>query len=138
MKIECIQKELDTQLDGYTFISMEMQNGEWTVYFEGVNEANIMLSISSNKLSIMKNSDNKIERIVIDEDMSLTDRVIDKRQNGIIYSVIQKQFAPSSRFNQIVLTDLVEQRFTLTRERINSLLKNVDFDNIRKIKLFLG
>ena len=69
--------------------------------------------------------------------MLLTDRIIDKRQNGIVYSIIKKQFALSSRFNQIVLTDLVEQRFTLTRERIKSLLKNIDFNNIRLTNLLL-
>jgi len=137
LKVECIKIELDAQLEGYTFKSIERQNGEWTVCFEGLNEAHIMLSISFNKLSIMKNNNSKAERIAIDENMLLTDRVIDKRQNGIIYSIIQKQFTPSSRFNQIVLTDLVEQRFTLTRERINSSLKNVDFDNIRLTNLLL-
>ena len=137
LKVECIKKELDTQLEGYAFKSIERQNGEWTACFERPNEAHIMLSISFNKLSIMKNTDSKTERIAIDENLLLTDRVIDKRENGIVYSIIQKQFAPSSRFNQIVLTDLVEQRFTLTRDRLNSSLKNVDFDNIRLTSLLL-
>lgn len=137
LKVECIKKELDAQLEDYVFKNIERKNGEWTVCFEGPNEAHIMLSISFNKLSIMKNTDSKAERIAIDENMLLTDRVIDKRQDGIVYSLIQKQFAPSSRFNQVVLTDLVEQRFTLTKERINSLLKNVDFDNSRLTNLLL-
>ena len=137
LKVECIKKELDAQLEGYTFKSIERQNGEWTICFEGPNEAHIMLSISFDKFSITKNTDSKTERISIDDNMLLTDRIIDKRQNGVVYSIIQKQFAPSSRFNQIVLTDLVEQRFTLTRERINSSFKNVDFDNIRLTNLLL-
>ncbi len=137
LKVKCIKKELDTQLEGFTFRSIERQNGEWIICFEGSNESHIMLSISFNKLSIMKNTDSKAERIAIDENLLLTDRVIDKRQNGIVYLIIQKQFAPSDRFNQIVLTDLVEQRFTFTREKINSSVKNVDFDNIRLTNLLL-
>ncbi len=137
LKVECIKKELNTQLEGYKLENIERQNGEWTVYFKYQNEARIMLSISFNKFSIMKNIYNKVEKITVDKDMLLTDRVVDKRQNGIIYSIIKKQFALSSRFNQIVLTDLDEQRFTITREKIKSLLKNIDFNNIRLTNLLL-
>ncbi len=137
LKVECIKKELEMYLEGYTFKSIERQNGEWTVYFEGANEDNVMLSISFNNLRIMIDNDRKTERIAIDKNMLLTDRIIDKRQHGIVYSIIQKQFGSSNRFKQIVLTDLVEQRFTLTRDRINSLLKNADFDNIRLSNLLL-
>ena len=53
LKIECIKKELDTQLVGYKLENIERQNDEWTVYFTYQNEAHIMLSISSNKFSII-------------------------------------------------------------------------------------
>ncbi len=137
LRVECIKKELDEKLEGYTFKSIERQNRGYSICFEGPNNAYIMLSIYFDKLSIMKYTDSKVERIVIDDNMLLLDWVIDKRQNGIIYSIIQKQFALANRFNQIALTDLVEQRFTLTKERIYNSLKNVDFDNIRLTGLLL-
>ena len=80
----------------------------------------------------MKTTATRIERIAIDGNLLLTHRTLDKRQNGIVYSIIQKQFAQSSRFKQFVLTDLVEQRFTLTRDKINIL-----FENTRLAHLFL-
>ncbi len=137
LKIECIKKELEAQLEGYTLKSIERKTGEWTVCFENLNGEHIILSISSDSFSLLKITATRIEGIAIDENMLLTNRVIDKRQNGVVYSIIQKQFAPSSRFNQIVLTDLVEQRFTITREKINSLLESIDFDNIRLTNLLL-
>ncbi len=59
LKVECIKKEFEEHLYGYTFKSIKRQNGEWTVCFDGPNEAHIMLSISFDKLSIMKNTDSK-------------------------------------------------------------------------------
>ena len=137
LKVECIKKELDAQLEGYKFENIEWKNSEWTVHYKDQNKAYIILSISFNKFSIMKNTDHQAERISIDENMLLTDRIIDKRQNGVIYSIVQKQFTPSSRFNQIVLADLIEQRFTITREKIKNLLKSVDFDSIGLTNLLL-
>ena len=137
LKVECIKKELDTQLEGYAFKSIERQNGEWTACFERPNEAHIMLSISLDSFSVLKTTATRIERIAIDGNLLLTYRTLDKRQNGIVYSIIQKQFAQSSRFKQFVLTDLVEQRFTLTRDKINCLSENVDFNNTRLAHLFL-
>lgn len=137
LKVECIKRELYSQLEGYIFKSIKRENSEWIVEFKGPKEAHLMLSISFNKLNIMKNTDQKAERIAIDENMLLKERTIDKRENGIVYLVVQKQFAPSSRFNKIVLTDLVEQRFILTIGKLNNLLENIDFDNISLTNLLL-
>ena len=137
LKVECIKKELETQLEGYTFKSIERETGKWAVFFEKLNGERINLSISLDSFSVLKTTATRIERIVIDENLLLTHRALDKRENGIVYSIIQKQFAQSSRFKQFVLTDLVEQRFTLTREKINSLSENVDFDNNGLAHLFL-
>lgn len=136
LKVECIKKELEAQLEGYTFKSIERETGEWTVCFENLNGEHINLSISLDSFSVLKTTATRIERIAIDGNLLLTHRTLDKRQNGIVYSIIQKQFAQSSRFKQFVLTDLVEQRFTLTRDKINILSENVDFDNTRLAHLF--
>ncbi len=137
LKVECIKKELEAQLEGYTFKSIERETGEWTVCFENLNGDCINLSILLDSFSVLKTTATRIERITIDEDLLLTHRTLDKRQNGIVYSIIHKQFAQSSRFKKFVLTDLVEQRFTFTRDKINSLSKNIDFDNTRLVSLFL-
>jgi len=137
LKVECIKKELEAQLEGYTFKSIEGETGEWTACFEGSNGEHINLSISLDSFSVLKTTDTRMERIAIDGNLLLTHRVLDKRQNGIVYSIIQKQFVQSNRFKQFVLTDLAEQRFTLTRDGINGLSENVDFDNARLCHLFL-
>lgn len=62
---------------------------------------------------------------------------MEKRQNGVVYSIIKKQFAQSNRFQQIVLTDLEEQSYVITKEKMNILWKNIDFDNRSLIDLFL-
>ena len=43
--------------------------------------------------------------------------VIEKRPNGIIYSIITKRFDFSNKFkNALVLADLLEQRFVFSKK----------------------
>ena len=137
LRVECIKQELEEQLEGYNFKSIERKNGKWATCFEDWNGNHINLFISSTSFSILKTTSIRIDRITIDKKLLLTHRVVDKRPNGAVYSIIKKQFASSSNFNKIVLTGLIEQRFALTRNKINSLCKEVDFDNLDLTYLFL-
>ncbi len=137
LKIECIKQEIEEITKDYTLDKMELKNGEWICSFHKDNGEAIILCISFNNIHLMKYRSNFIERVEIDEKLLLTDRSIDKRENGVVYSVIQKQFMPSVRFkNEIALTDLTEQRYTFTKNNFENLIDNFDFNNIR-MSLFL-
>ena len=144
LRNECIRKDFDAQLEGYTYKSVVREaDNEWIAYFEGVNGSRIRLTISPNEFSMLKMTETTNERIALEENFVITHELLDRRENGIVYSKIQKQFTHSNRFKQLVLTDLVEQRFTFTEAKINSLYRNVnlfeetDFDKLGFDELFI-
>lgn len=138
LKIDSIREEIEQNLNGYTLKNVELKNGEWTCSYIGENDNHLSLTISFNNVSLLKSTNNKVERIAVNENLILSHRTIDKRENGLIYSIIEKQFAPSERFkNQIVLVDLIERRYTLTKENMETLMDNIDFDNDRLMHFLL-
>jgi len=137
-KNEIIKNEIEQNLYGYSLKNVEFKNGEWVCSYTNEIDNYIILRISFGNINIQKYTNNKVERITIDKNLVLSHRIIDKRGNGLIYSIIKKQFAPSERFNnQTLLVDLIEQRYTLTKENIESLMDNINFDNDRLMHFLL-
>lgn len=67
---------------------------------------------------------------MVEEDLLLSHRIVEKRPKGIIYSIIQKQFEASRRFqNKVVLVDLIEQRNVFVENNVECLLRNIDLQN---------
>ena len=137
LKIDAIREEIEQNLNGYSFKTAELKNSEWLFSYTDKIDDHLSLTISSNNISLLKITDNKVERMAVNENLILSHRTIDKRENGLIYSIIEKQFAPSRRFkNQIVLISLIERRYTFTKESIKSLIDSIDFDK-EKLMHFL-
>ena len=138
LKIDSIREEIEQNLNGYTLKNVEFKNGEWTCTYTDENDNHLSLTISLINVSLLKSTNNKVERIAVNENLILSHRTIEKREKGLIYSIIEKQFAPSERFkNQIVLVDLIEKRYTLTKENMETLMDNIDFDNDRLMHFLL-
>ena len=137
-KNEIIKNEIEQNLYGYSLKNVEFKNGEQVCSYTNEIDNYIILRISFGNINIQKYTNNKVERITIDKNLVLSHRIIDKRGNGLIYSIIKKQFAPSERFNnQTLLVDLIEQRYTLTKENIESLMDNINFGNDRLMQFLL-
>lgn len=138
LKIDCIKSEIESHLNGYVIDSIERKNGEWNCSLTDKKNNYITLTISFNKISILKCTDDSAERIAVEEDLLLSHRIVEKRPKGIIYSIIQKQFGASRRFqNEVVLVDLIEQRNVFVKDNIECLLGNIDFQNDRLSKCLL-
>lgn len=134
LKIECIKKEVEEFIKGFTIKDIKLQKGTVECLFENNNGETIYLGISlkENVLIFLKKKDNLIEYVKIDNNLLLVHEIIEKRPNGIIYSIIKKMFDISNKFkNAYVLVDLVEQRFVFSRETLELFLNNCDFDNTK-------
>ncbi len=139
LKIDCIKEEIAQNIEGYSLKNVERENGKWICSYTGENDDYLTLMISFNDLSILKVTNNKAERINVGRDLVLLDRMVEKREKGLIYSVIEKHFASSERLkSQIVLIDLIENRCTLTMENIKTLIGKIDFDNARLLQFLLA
>lgn len=138
LNVNCIRNEMESNLKGYILDSIERKNGEWNCLLTNEKDNYITLTIAFNKISILKCTTSFAERIIVGEDLLLSHRIVEKRPNGIIYSVINKQFESSTLFNnEVVLVDLIEQRNIFTKNNINSLLKSIDFDSDRLVEYLL-
>lgn len=138
LKNDCIREEIEHNLKGYSLKNMEFEDEKWICSYIDENDNHLSLTISFNNVELMKSTNNKIERIAVDENLILIHRTVDKREKGLIYSIIEKEFAPSENFkNQYALIDLIERRYTLTKENIETLMDNIDFDKATLIHILL-
>lgn len=138
LRIDSIKKEIEQNLNGYTLNNIESNSEGWTCYYTDKNDNHILLTISFKEIKLSKQTNNKFERITINENLILSHRTIEKRENGLIYSIIKKEFAPSERFdNKTILVNLNERRYVLTKEKIETLMNKIDFDNNSSISLLL-
>lgn len=129
LKIDSIRAEFDEEISGYSLNSIELENGKWLCSLTSGDDKHITLMIALNKIDIMKSSNNIFEWVNIDENLLLSHRTVDKRKEGIIYSIICKQFSTSSRFNnELVLADMTEDRYVFTKTKLEGIIDNFNFD----------
>ena len=140
LKIKCIKEEIEDYLNGFKIKNIELENSRFNCLFVSDQGDEINLSISNDQIILSKNTKNKYERISIFKNLISFVKVIEKRPNGIIYSDIKKLYQKSESFNgEVCLTDLIENRYILTDEKIKELPKTFDYqeDNFLKILLKL-
>ena len=141
LNIKCIKKEFEEFIKGFTIKKIKREtSGYWICHFENENGESLILYIvgMGNNIILTKWKDNLFERVSINRNLFLVHEVIEKRPNGIISSIIKKEFDFSDKYkNASILVDLVEQRFVFSREKLESLLDNCDFDNTKMILFVL-
>lgn len=130
---ECIKKEVEDFLKGFT----EEENRKLFEYnLKNESGDKISISFKPDYLHIDKSSKNSAEIITVFQNLIMIYRKVEKRENGIVITEIHKSYEPSHRFNnQVVLTDLKETRYTLTKETIEKSFRNVTFETARPIIL---
>ena len=129
LKSACIEEEIFKNIEGFELTKSLKQNNGLILFFEK-NTNKITIFVQPNSIILTKNLNNLVEEITINTNLILNDRTIEKRPQGLIYTKIQKQFSNSKTFNEIVLSDLIEQRYTLTTNKLYSLYK--DFNTQKK------
>ena len=138
LKIEAIKEEIDSFLVGYSLDDIKLQNGTFECEFSNDNNNTISLSISPKEIHLYRYNDNVLSSITIREDQILRQVDVEKRENGVIYKEIQKQFAPSNRFkNKNVLVDLIEDSYVFSRDKINRIIDKEDFSDVRLMYILL-
>ncbi len=136
LKIDSIREEIEQHLQGYSLKNIKFHNGEWICTYTDKNDNNLSLTTSFNRIGIIKEVGNKIERIAIDEHLILSHKTIEKREKGLVYSDVQKVFSPFVEYNnQIVLVHLDEKRYVLTKDTLDELTYNFDCNNCSLLHL---
>lgn len=136
LKIKCIKEEIEDCLNGFKLKNIELENSRYNCFFTSDQGDEIILSISNDRIILTKNTKYKYEKITIFKNLISFIKVIEKRPNGLIYSDIKKLYQKSERFNgEVCLTDLIENRYVITNEKIKELPKPFDYqeDNFLKI-----
>lgn len=136
LKIKCIKEEIEDYLIGFKIKNIELENSIFNCLFTSDQGDEVNLVISNYQIILTKNTKYKYERISIFKNLISFVKVIEKRPNGIIYSDIKKLYQKSERFNgEVCLTDLTENRYVITDEKIKKLPKTFDYqeDNFLKI-----
>lgn len=138
LKIEAIKNEIDSFLVGYLLKDIKLQNGKFECEFTNGNNSTISLSISPREIHLYRYNDNVLSSVTVREDQILRQVDVEKRENGVIYKDIQKQFAPSNRFkNKNVLVDLIEDSYVFSKDKINKIIDKEDFSDVRLMYILL-
>ncbi len=138
LKIEAIKEEIDSFLNGYSLEDIKLENGKFECQFSNDKNNTISLSISPREIHLYRYNDNVLSSVTIREDQILRQVDVEKRENGVIYKEIQKQFAPSNRFNnKNVLVDLIEDSYVFSKDKINKIIDKEDFSDVRLMYILL-
>lgn len=138
LKIEAIKEEIDSFLVGYSLDDIKLQNGKFECEFSNDSNRKISLTISPREIHLYRYNDNLLSSVTIREDLILRQVDVEKRENGVIYKDLQKQFAPSNRFkSKTVLVDLIEDSYVFSRDKINRIIDKEDFSDVRLMYLLL-
>lgn len=137
--ILCIKEEIEKYLEGYSLQSIEKHKIEYDCYFNDENDNSITMTIQRDRIGLYIFMNNSVDRILIDENLVLTCKSVVRRQNGVLYSIIKKQFSLSEYFSDKVdLVDINEKRFVFKNETIASLLNKSESTDFRLEKLLLN
>lgn len=135
---EAIKEEIDNCLVGYSLDDIKLQNGKFECEFFGKNNSTISLSLSQKEIQLYRYKDNKLSSITIKEDQILRQVDVERRPDGIIFTELHKQFAPSSRFNnKNVLVDLIEDSYVFSEDKIKGIIDKEDFRDVRLMYILL-
>ena len=138
LKNDAIKKEIENCLTGYSLDDIKFKNGQFKCTFSDKFKNTISLFLRPRMIHLIKYNNNILSSINIMEDQVLRQSNIEKRNNGIIYTEIQKQFSTSSYFkNQNVLVDLWENRYVFSRENINKIISKSDYENVTLMYILL-
>lgn len=137
--ILCIKEEIEKYLEGYSLQSIKKHKIEYDCYFNDENDNFITMTIQRDRIGLYIFMNNSIDRILIDENLSLTCKSVVRRQKGFLYSIIKKQFSLSEYFSDKVdLVDINEKRFVFKNETIAFLLGKNEITDFRLERLLLN
>lgn len=129
LNIGIIKKEFDKKIKDYTLKEVKYGRGEFCSTFYRNEEDRILLTTSFDNIHLSEYTESYVESTTINANLLMTSVSIEKRENGIIYSILRKQFGLCSDFrNEIVLISLKEERYTFTKEKLEMLFKNYNFN----------
>lgn len=91
------------------------------------NDDTIVVILTKNMISMLKSTNSLLEKVDVNDNLLMEHEIIEKRPFGVIYSIINKRFESSSRFNnKVVLVDLDEQRLVFSNDKLANLTNNTD------------
>lgn len=127
LQIKCIKTEIESYIDNMDIKEIKLFNGQFECTFKNNKKEFMKLDVGRKNLQLYKFTNNSSERVMLDETFTMIHEIVEKRPNGIIFSVIKKNFEPSVRFgNKIVLTDLSEARYVFKKDTLKR--ENLDYD----------
>lgn len=135
LKVDIIKNEVTNYLNGYTLID----SGNQQFTFINSNKEKLELVIGINYINITRFNTHQVERIRIDEDFVISRKSLEKRENGIILKDVKKTIARSNRFqNQNVITDIFEDIYLITKDKLESLITYIDYKEATPMNLLIG
>lgn len=139
-KYDPIKQEFDEQIKNYSLNNIEKKPNKYICSFANDKDEHIGIIVELNNISIIKNSTSRFEKIFFDDNLLILHRIIEKRTNGIIYSIVEKKFNLSRFFdNKIILFELFEYRHTFSIDTLKLIIDNYSFneDSLGKVYLKL-
>ncbi len=143
LKRSIIREEINDLMQEFHLIKIDKKNDEWVCFYEKDGENSfhssnyLIFTLSHNGIGLLKCKDTKIEEIKIDNRLRQTNQILEKRENGLVYSIIKKKYSfPFPIKQDVSMTDLSEKRYVFTKNKIESILESLDFNQDNLIQYF--
>lgn len=137
-KYDSLKQEFDEQIINYSLNGIEKKANKYICSFINDKNEHMGVIIELNSISIMKNSNDRFEKIFIDDNLLMIHRTVEKRTNGVIYSIVEKKFNLSRFFNnKIILFELFEYRYAFSKDTLKLIIDNHNFNEDSLGKIYL-
>lgn len=130
LKREYIKNEMSEILKGFELNHVNFMDEELMFLYSDKTGNLLNLKIDNEKVDVVKLGDKRVEIIKLSSLFDISHFIVEKYENGIIYSEIRKIFLPGRPyFDDFILSSLVEDRFVFTSSSLEKVIDNEDFDH---------
>lgn len=130
---DTIKSEVIEILKGYKLYDINSEKDVINCYLKDNNENDMRISVRKDSIEILKSSSVKQELITIDSNLDMSEKSLERRPNGVIFSAVAKKFSNSSIYrNRTTLSHLSEQRYTFTDKTLNIYFINQSLSQLFK------
>lgn len=132
-----IKRDFEEFIEGYDTADLDLDTDNCSCTLRDSDDNYVVINRYKDTIKAVKYTDYSKEFYTIN-DNSIIHISLVKKDNGVVYSIIKKEFAASKKYNnEGVLSDISEERYVLSRDKIMDIFGIEDLDNTLPNTLFI-
>lgn len=140
--LDGIKTEINTYIEGFVINRVKIINQgkdvSYKCFFIDKDGNKLVLIISLDRIQAFKQDENFAEYITIKNDLNLRKYYVERRPDGLLYSLTNKQFTYNHLFDKkVVLSELNEDSFVFGKQSLYKLINNNSFSQVKMFNFII-